>query len=337
MSHCFQLNASQETEFLLAARKRIHELFERLAHDGSQMADHLKVTGYIMGYLSILTGHRSVVLTNMTKQNVLDCQVWSDGNRFQVMVDDNKTVRSFGQAAFCLNKAEYGWLQHMSQGKCCVRGQDCLYIFHTSLGLQIAKPANFLNIAWVDAGMKGQIDFNKIRSSVSTQANDYLSEKERRQVAKAMCHDPDTAERFYVALPDKEACYRTRVLRMKALQLATENPSKEDQPSDNAEEALLAGSPDTSSDSDEPTYDDEPDTSSSLSPEEMRIMKRKRGFDVSSSDEEHLADEKSTESVVSPSKCSVVVDRMKPSIFKYFNEKRNTADVPRGCEPETSE
>ena len=139
-------------------------------------------------------------MTNMTKQNVIDCQVWSDGTRFQVMVsifkqgrpchtvktcppnttlishcvlfpkvDDHKTVRSFGQAAFCLNKDEYGWLHHISQGKCCLRGRDCPYVFHSSFGLQIGKPANILSTAWEDAGMKGLIDFNKIRSSVSTQ------------------------------------------------------------------------------------------------------------------------------------------------------------------------
>ncbi|XP_035006407.2 uncharacterized protein LOC118103499 [Hippoglossus stenolepis] len=206
------------------------------------MADHVRFTGYIMGYLPILTGHR-LVMTNMTKQNVPDCQVWSDGNRFQVMVDDHKAVRSFGQAAFCLDKTEYGWLRQISQGKCCVRGKDCPYDFHTSLGLQISKPANVVNMAWEDAGMKGKIDFNKIRSSVSTQANNFLSEKERLQVAKAMCHNLDTAERFYVGLPDKETCYKTRERRVKALQLATGNPSKEDQPSQNAEEPLLASTP----------------------------------------------------------------------------------------------
>ena len=41
----------------------------------------------------------------------------------------------------------------------------------------------------------------------------------RKDVAKSMCHDVNTAERFYVALPDKEAAYNARKLRMKALTL----------------------------------------------------------------------------------------------------------------------
>ena len=103
------------------------------------------------------------------------------------------------------------------------------------------------------------------------QATNFLSEKERRQVAKAMCHNPETAERFYVALPDKEASYRTRVLRIKALQLATD---QEDQPrqQQDAEEPVLARTPSTSSDSDEPILDDEPDTSLPLSLEELRVF-----------------------------------------------------------------
>ncbi|KAK1880533.1 Cyclic GMP-AMP synthase [Dissostichus eleginoides] len=76
-------------------------------------------------------------------------------------------------------------------------------VFLTIKGKQIQKPVNFLSQAWNDAGLKGAITFNQIRSSVSTQANKHLTEKDRRQVAKAMCHDQNTLEHFYVALPDK--------------------------------------------------------------------------------------------------------------------------------------
>lgn len=42
--------------------------------------------GYIMGYLCILTGHKSIVLTNMTKENVVNFDCWNHGERFQVLV-----------------------------------------------------------------------------------------------------------------------------------------------------------------------------------------------------------------------------------------------------------
>ena len=37
-----------------------------------------------------------------------------------------------------------------------------------------------------------------------------------------MCHDPSTAERYYVALPEKEVAFEIRQLRMKALERACE-------------------------------------------------------------------------------------------------------------------
>ncbi|CAL8256871.1 unnamed protein product [Merluccius merluccius] len=123
--------------------------------------------------------------------------------------------------------------------------------------------------------MKGTINFTKIRSSVSTQANQYLSEKERKQVAKAMCHDARTAERFYVALPDKVTGYETRRLRLKALKMAVAEPSEEDESNTDSPLDDLDGTPSTSSEDEEPIYDDQ-ESVSSLSSEELRIMRQKR-------------------------------------------------------------
>ena len=58
-----QVHAGQETEFMLVAKENIPKLFECLAHDGPQQNEHSKLMGFIMGYLSILTGYRAVVIT----------------------------------------------------------------------------------------------------------------------------------------------------------------------------------------------------------------------------------------------------------------------------------
>ncbi|XP_049456923.1 uncharacterized protein LOC125903812, partial [Epinephelus fuscoguttatus] len=269
-----QLGAVEEKKFMITARKKIPKLFESLAGNGRQQNEHSKLIGYIMGYLSMLTGHRSIVLTNMTKEHVMNFETWDHGKKFQVLVDDHKTVRSFGQAAFSLNNEEFTWLECLTNGKCCKPGQASKYVFHTVLGKQIQKPLNFLHLAWVDAGMQGTVSFNMIRSSVSTQANKYLSEKERKQVAKHMCHDPSTAERFYVALPDKVMGYETRKLRMKALQSAAANPPPDDKSDD--DELILTDTSETSSSDEEPVYDDQPESSSSLSDEELKSRRQKR-------------------------------------------------------------
>ncbi|KAI9528082.1 hypothetical protein NQZ68_024838, partial [Dissostichus eleginoides] len=93
------------------------------------------------------------------------------------------------------------WRRRMSTGGWKPSARDnaavqIVSVFLTIKGKQIQKPVNFLSQAWNDAGLKGAITFNQIRSSVSTQ-------KERREVAKSMCHDQATATKYYVHLPNK--------------------------------------------------------------------------------------------------------------------------------------
>ncbi|CAK6958883.1 uncharacterized protein LOC125903812%2C partial [Scomber scombrus] len=167
----------------MVTRKRIPELFESIACSGNERNDHDKLIGYIMGYLTILTGQRAMVFINMNKENVINCERWNKDRRY----NNNKTVQAFGEAALNLNKEEYCWLAYLCEGKCCQQGEDIKHVFHTKSGKQIQKPMGLLNLAWVDAGMKGAISFNKIRSSVSTQANQHLSEREK---ACGQSHDP---------------------------------------------------------------------------------------------------------------------------------------------------
>ncbi|KAM7386012.1 hypothetical protein PAMA_008908 [Pampus argenteus] len=164
-----QLDSEQELSFLYAAKRRIPMLMDAIDKGGYQKDQHSTLMGYLMAYLCVISGHRSVVLTNMTKEHVANADQWNNGTRFQV------------------------------------------------LGCKLSKPSKFLHLAWSDAGLKGPVSFTLIRSSVATQAERHLSETERRKVARAICHDPTTAERFYVALPTRESAYENRKLRMKAL------------------------------------------------------------------------------------------------------------------------
>lgn len=84
-------------------------------------------------------------------------------------VEEHKTMRAFGHAELNLNKEEFQWLVSLTNGTCCSHGHVCPYVFHTTQGKQILKPVHFIQLAWADCGMTGSINFNKIRSSVSTQ------------------------------------------------------------------------------------------------------------------------------------------------------------------------
>lgn len=54
--------------------------------DGYQRDQHSTLMGYLMGYLCVISGHRSVVLTSMTKEHVANADQWNDGTRFQILV-----------------------------------------------------------------------------------------------------------------------------------------------------------------------------------------------------------------------------------------------------------
>ncbi|KAI3364703.1 hypothetical protein L3Q82_011491, partial [Scortum barcoo] len=256
-----------------------------LPADGTFGKEHCQLMGYLMGYLSILTGHRAIVFTNMTRNQVNFADCWGGGKKYRILVDEHKTMGSFGQAAVCLKKEEYEWVKKVSCGECCLQGEDIQYVFHTALGRQVGKPSNFLHLAWLDAGMTGPITFGQIRSSVSTQAKHHLTDKERNQVAHAMCHDPITAEKFYVALPDKQMGYQTRKLRMKALKDAAATSSQDTEDPEDADDISFSvdeppdDTPETSSDEDEPILDDAPDSSSSFSSgEKLAWMERKKSM-----------------------------------------------------------
>ncbi|CAL9698721.1 unnamed protein product [Knipowitschia caucasica] len=213
---------------------------------------------FILCYMAILTGHRSVVFTNLTKESVANADSWNSGTRFQVLVGDHKTTKSFGQAAIVLDSQEFDWLRLLATGSFC--GDECegaTWVFHTQAGAQLKQPSSFIAQAWAAAGLKGTVTLNKIRSSVATQ----LSKKERRRVARAMCHDPATAAKFYVALPSRERQFEDRVLRLKALSLASNTrPERFTRP-------VVSSS--SESEGPEPVYDDSPESSDfeSLSPE----------------------------------------------------------------------
>uniref|UniRef100_A0AAV2L2K2 Uncharacterized protein n=1 Tax=Knipowitschia caucasica TaxID=637954 RepID=A0AAV2L2K2_KNICA len=235
-----QLDASQCVTFLGRAKTAICEILGR--EDPEEV--HGLGMGYILCYLAILTGHRAVVFTNTTKESVENADSWKSGTRFQVL------------ASILLDRQEFDWLRLLATGSFCK--EECSganFLFHSSSGAQLKHGSELINRAWSAAGLKGTITFNKVRSSVATQANDQLTEKERRRVARAMCHDPATASKFYVALPNGERQYQDRLLRMKALCLASNTrPDRHTRP---------AVSSSSESEGPEPVYQDSPDSSGS--------------------------------------------------------------------------
>ena len=69
-----------------------------------------------------------------------------------------------------LFEEEYGWLRRLMDISNCLH-KDSPYLIHRHDGQQHSKLNRLLLGAWVDAGMKGSINFNMVRSSVSSQVS----------------------------------------------------------------------------------------------------------------------------------------------------------------------
>lgn len=80
-----QLESEQELSFLDAAKRTIPLLMDAMEKGTFKQNDHSTLMGYLMGYLCIISGHRSVVLTSLTKEHVANADQWNDGRRFQVL------------------------------------------------------------------------------------------------------------------------------------------------------------------------------------------------------------------------------------------------------------
>ncbi|CAL8311183.1 unnamed protein product [Gadus morhua 'NCC'] len=149
-----------------------------------------------------------------------------------------------------LFEEEYGWLRRLMDISNCLH-KDSPYLIHRHDGQQHSKLSRLLLGAWVDAGMKGSINFNMVRSSVSSQAKKHLTQEERTRVASLMCHDVATADQFYCPVPNVTELFQVRGLRMKALMEDADTREEED--SSSAEER-------------EPSYDDGYDTETPPTP-----------------------------------------------------------------------
>ncbi|XP_066522651.1 uncharacterized protein [Hoplias malabaricus] len=145
--------------------------------------------GFLMGTIAVISGHRSVVITNMLVEELENVEMLDSG--CIIYVRTHKTNAAFGDAPVALSPKEISWLN------CLVQAYEVKprYVFETR-GRQIRRPNTMLRAAWRRARLNGPIGFNLIRTAVSNQISS-LPLDQRTNITTAMCHDPATAQRFY--------------------------------------------------------------------------------------------------------------------------------------------
>ncbi|CAL8310176.1 unnamed protein product [Lota lota] len=192
------LTAGNQKTFMEAAKKEIPKLLKKLQAACTHSQLEL-VYGYISGYLAIVSGHRPVVFTSMRMIELIDAEYKDD--KYVVWVKDHKTQKSFGHATLPMYAEEYRWLRDVADLVHDLFPESDL-VFERRDGKPVTKLNQLLRNAWKHAGLSGDITFNMVRSSVSTQAKKHLTAEERSRVATSMCHDVATAEKFYRPVPE---------------------------------------------------------------------------------------------------------------------------------------
>ncbi|KAL7398836.1 hypothetical protein ABVT39_015968 [Epinephelus coioides] len=173
--------------------------------------------GLLGGYIIATTGHRKGVVINMTTKEVKAAEKTKQGARI-IRVGQHKSQRYFGEAAVPLKPSEYSWLQRYNLLRNRIEGgKEASTFFHTTSGGILLKLSEYFKEAWEGMGLGTAPTFNMLRSSVATYAKRQLGHKTYQKVATFMCHDANTAKRFYQAEDPAEVTLQCRGLSMMAI------------------------------------------------------------------------------------------------------------------------
>ncbi|XP_036072604.1 uncharacterized protein LOC112155864 isoform X2 [Oryzias melastigma] len=173
--------------------------------------------GLVSGYLIATTGHRKGVLVNLTVKAVREAKAHQLGGRL-VHISDHKTRRKFGPATLALTEQEYGWLdRYLIQRHRVDGGLKATTFFHTWSGQPHVKLPDLFKTVWESMGLGVAPTFNLLRSSVATYTKRELGRRAYQRVAALMCHDPNTAMRFYHAEDPAEEIHSGRQMAISAI------------------------------------------------------------------------------------------------------------------------
>ncbi|CAM4574980.1 unnamed protein product [Leuciscus chuanchicus] len=169
--------------------------------------------GHMSAYLAALYGHRGGVLQNITIKEVEEAQESPSDNVFCINIKFHKTNQMFGPAQIAVTTEEYGWMQRFLKiRRRLPGGSTAKYFFFTSTSNICKKLVTYFRSSWKAMGLPGSPNFTDLRTSIASHAKFTHSESDRLKISKFMCHDVQTADRFYVTnLSAKQAVEHRRL------------------------------------------------------------------------------------------------------------------------------
>ncbi|XP_073730820.1 uncharacterized protein [Misgurnus anguillicaudatus] len=132
---------------------------------------------------------------------------------YLINISLHKTNQAFGPAQLSLTPEEYSWFRRFLEMRDNLVGEpDAIHFFYTSTPNPCKNLDNHFQAAWVLMGLPGKPTFTDLQTSIATHARNTHSSSNRTKVAKFMCHDTSTADKFYAMnLSAKQAVEHRRL------------------------------------------------------------------------------------------------------------------------------
>ncbi|CAM4574692.1 unnamed protein product [Leuciscus chuanchicus] len=179
--------------------KKEQRVLSKLESDVATTSLQWEFYGHLSAYLAALYGHRGGVYQNMTISEVEEAQECPNENVFLINIQLHKTNQAFVPAQIAVTKEEYDWmLRFLKIRRRLPGGSSAKYFFFTSTTNVCKKLVTYFRHAWKSMGLPGNPNFTDLRTSIASHAKFTHSEGDRLKVSKFMCHDVQTADKFYV-------------------------------------------------------------------------------------------------------------------------------------------
>ncbi|CAM4574628.1 unnamed protein product [Leuciscus chuanchicus] len=206
------------------AAKAIHELLASLERD-PRYKNLWRFYGHFSAFLASLYGHRGGVLTNMTIQEVQGARFSHIEKAHVINVCSHKTNKAFGPAQIALLDPGYASAHRFLAIKDKLPGgEDAKYFFFMSKPNPCKNLNGYFQEVWKEMGLPGCPTFTDLRTSIANHAKFTHAAEDRQKLAKFMCHDVRTVDKFYVTNLSVKQAVEHRRLFQAALQGQDRSP-----------------------------------------------------------------------------------------------------------------
>ncbi|XP_016516802.1 uncharacterized protein LOC107833086 [Poecilia formosa] len=181
-----------------ATKELIPGLLQSLSKKSCDATQRHLFIGAFSLLITCLYGHRAGVMTHLRVEELDEAKrEFNPGDPGYVLnIKHHKTNRAFGHAQVFLTAEEFRWLEAWMQIRARLQPTCDLVFFNTNGGM-IEKLSKFTRAAWRELGMPGSPSLTDLRTAVATMARDSQTSEVRKEMARLMCHDTSTADRFY--------------------------------------------------------------------------------------------------------------------------------------------